>query len=166
VAAGGLADVEAELVGRGDTGSEPHASAAEVSLSSMSPHPSPKSSSSGAVSEAAGEIVELRRLDEARGMVEVEATVCGVGLDGTPFGTAGVEDDLSSGVGLEPLLFGWISPLAVPSLLVKEEMAQPIHWFAGCGVPMRVGPADWVSDGGGGWMVSGSVVAYLRIRSR
>ena len=53
-------------------------------------------------------------------------------------------------------------PLAVPSLLVKDEMAQPAQEGSFCGVDMRgVTPLAVV---GGGRTESGRVFAYLRIR--
>ena len=56
-----------------DVGSAPQASATEVSLSSMSPHPSPKSSSS---TSRAAEGVMLRRLEDARGTAGAHGPQC------------------------------------------------------------------------------------------
>lgn len=59
-----------------------------------------------------------------------------------------------------------ISPAAAETLLVNDEMAQPVHEAAslGCGVLMRgVGVAD-VSVAGGGRTVSGIVAANFRTR--
>lgn len=78
----------------------------------------------------------------------------------------GVEDGRSSGVGLAPLLLGCMSPVAVLSLFVKDEMAQPNTCppTPGCGVLILVFGADAAS--GGGSTVSGRVVLYFRTRSK
>lgn len=65
-----------------------------------------------------------------------------------------------------PFALGWISPLAVASLFVKEEMAQPDHEVSFWGVPMRGTAPLVVVALGGGRMVSGNVVPYLRMRLR
>ena len=62
------------------------------------------------------------------------------------------------------LLLGWISPLAVASLLVKDDIAQPAHPEPdpGCGVLIR--GAFEPAASGGGKTLSGSVCPYLRMR--
>ncbi len=56
-----------------------------------------------------------------------------------------------------------ISPLAVASLLVNDEIAQPAHEVSFCGVPMRGTPlAGPVLAGGKA--VSGREAPYLRVR--
>lgn len=63
----------------------------------------------------------------------------------------------------------WISPTAVDTLLVKEEMAQPVHEAAslGWGVLIRGAPAlvESVAAGGGN-TVSAIVLACFLIRWR
>ena len=61
-----------------------------------------------------------------------------------------------------------ISPTAVETLLVKEEMAQPVQEAAslGCGVPIRGVAVEDSTAFGGGKTVSAIVEANLRIRWR
>jgi hypothetical protein len=77
-----------------------------------------------------------------------------------------VENDRSDGVGLIPLLFGCISPVADVSLFVNEETAHPSIWLPtpGCGVLILVVGAD--EESAEGSAVSGSVAAYFRTRSK
>lgn len=77
----------------------------------------------------------------------------------------GTDDDLSFFGGCGWGSLGCMSPLAVASLLVKEEIAHPAHpALSFCGVPIRgTAPlADAVA--GGGKTVSGKEVPYFRIR--
>lgn len=89
----------------------------------MSPHPLSKSSlsTSGGMIAVWSPVVTL----ETAG---AEGTERPTGREGTPF-VGGVEVGRSIGVGFAPLLFGCMSPLAVLSLLVKDEMAHPSIWF-------------------------------------
>ena len=70
----------------------------------------------------------------------------------------------SPGFDLEVLGFGCISPLAVASLFVNDEMAHPAQPVSFCGVPIRgIAPlAAAVVEGGR--PDSGMVLAYLRMR--
>lgn len=66
-----------------------------------------------------------------------------------------------------PLAVDDISPLAEPSLLVNDEMAQPAQEEASvCGVPMRGADAPVDDELLGGSAVSGKVWLYLRTRWR
>ena len=68
-----------------------------------------------------------------------------------------------------PFELGWISPAAAETLLVNEEMAQPVQEAAslGCGVLIRgVLEFDVSAALGGGSTVSGIVEANLRTRWR
>lgn len=76
--------------------------------------------------------------------------------------TTGIE--AGRGAGASPLEVAWISPAADETLLVKEEIAQPVQEAASldCGVLIR-GVADiGVSAVGGGSAVSGNEEANLR----
>ena len=73
---------------------------------------------------------------------------------------------------VEAVAPGWISPLAVETLFVNEDMAQPVQVEASpaAGVPMR-GVVVWEVDVlllvvVGVEVVSGRVWANLRIRAR
>ena len=92
-------------------------------------------------------------------------------------GAAGVEDErLRAGLrtgtplGFEPPADCCISPLAVASLLVKDEMAHPAQEAASADVvPMRGMAPLVVADAipvDGGRAVSGRVAPYLRMRVR
>lgn len=68
-----------------------------------------------------------------------------------------------------PFAVGWMSPVAAETLLVKEEMAQPVQEAAslGCGVLMRGAPALDVSTAlGGGNAESAIEKANFRMRCR
>ena len=78
-----------------------------------------------------------------------------------------MDDDLSFFESCDFAALDCMSPLAVASLLVKEEIAQPVHpALSFCGVPIRgTAPfADVVV--GGGKAVSGREFPYLRIRCK
>lgn len=78
---------------------------------------------------------------------------------------SGTEEDLVfAGAPRSPLGFGCISPLAVASLFVKDEIAQPAQEVSFCDVPI-CGTAPLTAPVlGGGNNVSGSVLAYFRTR--
>ncbi len=84
-------------------------------------------------------------------------------LKGAEEGRAGLAEPLGFGFG-----FVVISPTAEETLLVKEEMAQPVQDAAslGCGVPIRGAAAEASTAPGGGKTVSAMVDANLRIRWR
>lgn len=73
----------------------------------------------------------------------------------------------SISAGLLPLAVGWISPLAVVILLVKDEMAHPAQDLS-FEVPMRASTLLASASAGvvGGCTVSAIVLPYLRTRSR
>ena len=77
----------------------------------------------------------------------------------------GTEEDLAlAGAATLPLGFDCISPLAVASLFVKDEIAQPAQEVSFWGVPIRGTAPLRAPVLGGGNIVSGSVLAYFRIR--
>lgn len=82
-------------------------------------------------------------------------------------GVGGTEADRVSfemlGVLLDDLAS--ISPLAVDILFVNDDIAQPAHDVSFCGVPiLGVAPLTGPTFEGGGRIVSGRLVAYLRTR--
>lgn len=68
-----------------------------------------------------GATAAVRNPEDTLGTDDTEAE-CGpgLGLEGTPLGAVGV-------TGSPPVPFACISPVAEPTLFVKEEIAQPIH---------------------------------------
>ena len=79
----------------------------------------------------------------------------------------GTDDDLSILEGGTFVAFDCMSPLAVASLFVKDEIAQPAHPAVSfCGVPIRrTGPLAYEVVGGGK-AVSGSEFPHFRMRWR
>ena len=81
--------------------------------------------------------------------------------------TGGLDDDLSLFDSWGFATLDCMSPLAVASLFVKDEIAQPAHPVVSfCGVPMRGIAPFATTTAGGGKIVSGSEFPYLRIRWR
>ena len=109
------------------------------------------------------------RLDAGGG--EVMACLCRADADavvpGVLRGSVGGGREEGRGGWEEPLALDWISPAAVESVLVNEEIAQPVQEAAslGWGVLIRgAEPADASAMVGAGMTVSGIVEANLRIR--
>ena len=117
--------------------------------------------------------VAFRRPEDTLGTVGAEGEKVGVGrvrpakidsaADELGF-AGGVDDGRSELAVVAALLLGWISPLAVASLFVKDDIAQPAHPDPdpGCGVLMR-GALEPAASGGGKTL-SGRVCPYLRMR--
>lgn len=82
-------------------------------------------------------------------------------------GLGGIDEDLSPVKGrCGGIAFDCISPLAVPSLFVNDDIAHPAQpGVSLSGVPIR-GPLEPFVDAvlAGGRSVSGKVVPYLRTR--
>lgn len=95
--------------------------------------------------------------------MDADAVEGGAGLAASAVG--GTEEDraLAGAAGL-PLGFDCISPLAVASLFVKDEIAQPAQEVSFWGVPIRGIAPLTAPELGGGNTVSGSVLAYFRTR--
>ena len=95
--------------------------------------------------------------------MDAEAVDGSAGLAASNVG--GTEEDLElAGAARLPLGFDCISPLAVASLFVKDEIAQPAQDVSFWGVPIR-GTAPLTAPAlCGGNTVSGSVLAYFRTR--
>ena len=104
---------------------------------------------------------------------EITACRCSVDAEAVPwFGRRpslvnGTELGRADGFDV-PFAVGWISPTAAETLLVKEEIAQPVQDAAslGCGVLIRGAVALDASILGGGNTVSAIEEANLRTRCR
>src|SRR5690606_8142532 len=136
----------------------------------MSPHASTPSSPSPSASwNKAAALVpaedDVRDIDGGG-----DATACRWSVDAEArpplFGTVGLGEVAGLGVVVP---FAWISPAAVDSLLVKDDIAQPAHdeeaGSLACGVPIR-GAGELSDAFVGGRALSGMASPALRIFCR